>query len=276
LLLVSLGIIAALAAGPTVAATTRVTSFLTGTQVNVRYAGATAYASSSVPFQGNIANVIDSLTSANDADDLAFYLDTDTDGRIAITGFNSAFNDIRIFTASADAGHRPGDYAIAVRCSLKAQTAKSALLASSYERSLGTIPKAWSYTYYDTGASATGRGYYDFPVWAPPGTQSVFFDFGATNGFVRIYEIELITTSGLSPSKALVRGKLITDNYVSAICLNGKQLPVPEQSEVWPFDRFAEFSVTKSFFEDQYARVRRGQRRPRGRSNRPRPDGIAG
>jgi hypothetical protein len=195
-----LAIVVALVAAPAMASTISDTTFLTGTQVNVNYTGVTSYASSQYYFTyGNLANLTDYQVSLNDNDSGPFYLDTDSDGRIGITGFNSAFNDIRIFTATGDSGHCPGLYAIAVRCSANTQTSTSAILAASYETSLGTIPKTSTYTYYDTGASATGRGYYDFACSAPAGTQSVFFDLGATSTFVRFYEIELITTSAPVP-----------------------------------------------------------------------------
>ncbi len=61
----------------------------------------------------------------------------------------------------------------------------------------------------------------------------------------------------MAPGTAVLRGKFIADNYVSAIRLNGRQLPVPENSDLPPFEQFTAFSVAKGFVErDQHAGVR--------------------
>ena len=50
------------------------------------------------------------------------------------------------------------------------------------------------------------------------------------------------------PDTAVLRGRLIADNYVTAIRLNGKNLPVPQREE-GVFDLFTDFSAGKGFVQ---------------------------
>ena len=53
----------------------------------------------------------------------------------------------------------------------------------------------------------------------------------------------------LSPTSAVLRGRFVTDRQVTAIRLNGKAVPVPEQGKSVAFDHFHSFSVNEGFVE---------------------------
>ncbi len=69
---------------------------------------------------------------------------------------------------------------------------------------------------------------------------------GVTYTFRMTFEL-----ADVPPEGAVLRGRFIADDYVAAIRLNGKQLPVPEHRKaVPPFDCFSdEFSVASGFVE---------------------------
>jgi hypothetical protein len=110
----------------------------------------------------------------------------DSDERLAITGFNSRVSDIRVWTAS--------DLAPSQITIYSSTTSETSINSANYSSLLSTVVgPAWI---AGTGASM-GLEYADFQVSAPAGTQSLLFDFGATNsgnpqipGFVRVAEVQ--------------------------------------------------------------------------------------
>ena len=49
------------------------------------------------------------------------------------------------------------------------------------------------------------------------------------------------------PESAVLQGGFISDRRVTGIRLNGRVMPVPEQGESAPFDRFHAFTVNRGF-----------------------------
>ena len=54
---------------------------------------------------------------------------------------------------------------------------------------------------------------------------------------------------GGPPSAAVLQGRFIADNRVTAIRLNGKATTVPEQATDAPFDKFYSFTINKGFVD---------------------------
>ena len=54
---------------------------------------------------------------------------------------------------------------------------------------------------------------------------------------------------GVPPSAAVLQGRFIADNCVTAIRLNGKATTVPEQASDAPFDKFYSFTINKGFVD---------------------------
>jgi hypothetical protein len=55
--------------------------------------------------------------------------------------------------------------------------------------------------------------------------------------------------TGLRPATAVLLGRFIADNYVRAIRINGRDVPVPSNPRTPPFDIFRRFSITSGFVE---------------------------
>lgn len=106
----------------------------------------------------------------------------DSDQRLAITGFNSAIVDVRIWSGDL----RPNQVTIE-----SSTTSKISLTAADYETTL--VPLTSLVGQFNP---PSGQGYVDFAVSAPAGTKSIFFDFGAgqdttpSPGFDRISEVQ--------------------------------------------------------------------------------------
>ena len=54
---------------------------------------------------------------------------------------------------------------------------------------------------------------------------------------------------GVPPSAAVLQGRLVADNCVTAIRLNGTAIKVPEQAADAPFDKFYSFTINRGFVD---------------------------
>ncbi len=153
--------------------------------------------------------IIDGVTSITGwAGDVAWFAPTpDADARVNISGFNSAFDIVRIFTEPQDVPNP-----ISIYCSSAVTT--SLTVSDPTWSALGTFgsipgsPTVAPWVQY-MGSTAPDRCYIDFHVSAPAGTRSLLVDLGTVdtpNTFGRIWEIELIHTTAVPEPGAHAAG----------------------------------------------------------------------
>jgi hypothetical protein len=160
-------------------------------------AGATATASSSI---GGFpaANALDGVIGDYTASDNGLLFDSsDTDQRVAITGFNNSIDDIRLFglNRSIDPGRSLNQVTI-----YYSTTNQNSLNSANYTLLVPTTTFTGNYFPDDSTGATPGSvagsvgGYVDFHVLTPSGTQSLLFDFGSAGGDGdRVGEIQAFT-----------------------------------------------------------------------------------
>jgi hypothetical protein len=81
-------------------------------------------------------------------------------------------------------------------------------------------------------------------------TQSQWITFPGDNWkYVDYTYRTTFDLSGLQPNTAAILGRFVADNYVRAIRINGRDVPVPPNPRTPPFDTFRRFSVMSGFIE---------------------------
>ncbi len=155
-------------------------------------AGATVVASS-VSGTRPTSWITDTLASDRYGDDDAFiFASSDPQQRLAFYGFTGRFDTLRYFTAS-EAQRTPTQ----VHVKSSTSNLQGSLVATGYETDLGTyLISDWVKTEYD----GPSRLLYEIPLAAaaPPGTQSLFVNFGH-HGYgagIRVYEFQAVPEPG--------------------------------------------------------------------------------
>jgi hypothetical protein len=161
-----------------------------------------ASSSSNTSFGAGLSQINDNFVNTANQDNGLIFADSDTDQRVAITGFNSQILDIRFFTSPSDPGRFPSSltiyYSVNSTTSLTSSNYTGLLLASTVLSGAAFTPVA--------GSTAA---YIDFSVNAPLGTQSLLFDIGNANGEGdRISEVQAFTTPE-PPSLCLIAASFL-------------------------------------------------------------------
>jgi hypothetical protein len=150
---------------------------------------------------GPASTIVDGMAADSTNDGPFIFADgISTNQFVSITGFDSQFQTIRIYTAPADT-NRLADSITAY----SSTTSTTSVVPASYSTNLGTFAQA-SFVYhpYDpadpftpsSNPSVAGRGYFDLTVSAPIGTQSLLLDLTRANAAgLRVYEVQAINTT---------------------------------------------------------------------------------
>ena len=147
-------------------------------------AGQTTAASSYYGGARTPASAVDNLVGTNTEDSGLWFADSETDGRLSVSGFNSALDRIRVFSVPSDAGRVFSSLTIRSSTSLT-----SSVDTADYATTLATLDTIPSYTIIPETGNITG--YFDVSVFAPSGTQSLLFSFGSSAGIAdRISEVQ--------------------------------------------------------------------------------------
>ncbi len=133
-----------------------------------------ASSSSNTSFGAALSQIDDNFVNTANQDNGLIFADTDTDQRVAITGFNSKIADIRFFTSPTDPGRFPSSLTI-----YSSSSSTTSLNSSNYTILVPTIALNGSAFTPVAGSTAA---YIDLFVNAPVGTQSLLFDIGNANG----------------------------------------------------------------------------------------------
>jgi hypothetical protein len=166
--------------GSTAAHATRVDVTAPGNLLALLPTGDLAASTVSVVAFG-LPSVVNNLVGTSNQDDGLVFLDTDTDERLAITGFDSALTDIRFFTSPGDAARFPSSitvyYSTQSTLSLDAADTPYAGVNGGLLQATVNLTSALF-----TSVPGSTNGYIDLSVNAPAGTQTLLFNFGSANG----------------------------------------------------------------------------------------------
>ena len=140
---------------------------------------------------GGIAHAVNNLVNTATVDDGLTFLDSDTNQRLAITGFNSPLREIRLFSDPVDGGRLPPLLTIYY------STLSTTSLTSSDSNYTGSnggllVPTmSLSPASFDHPVAGANSAYLDLFVNAPAGTQTLLFEFGAATDLGdRIAEVQ--------------------------------------------------------------------------------------
>lgn len=147
-----------------------------------------ASSSNNTSFGAGLSQIDDNFVNTVNQDNGLIFADSDTDQRVAITGFNSKISDIRFFTSPIDPIRFPPTLTI-----YSSDSSTTSLNSSSYTPLVTTFalnPAAFNAVPGSTAA------YIDIYVNAPVGTQSLFLDLGSAAGIGdRISELQVYATA---------------------------------------------------------------------------------
>ena len=139
--------------------------------------------SSSVSYTGGgNENSVNNLVNTATVDDGLTFDDTDTNQRLAITGFNDALRRIRLFSDPADTGR------VLSSLTVYYSTLSTTSLTSSDSNYTGAnggvlVPTmALSSASFNNPVPGANASYLDLVVNSPAGTQTLLFELGPANG----------------------------------------------------------------------------------------------
>lgn len=138
---------------------------------------------------GLASKVVDDLAPDQNEDAGFLFGDSDGNQRLSISGFNSGFQKVRLYSVPTDSNRSPATLVLRSSTSLT-----TSLTATDYETSLGTFPlTSGDYQPYVTGVLAVIRGYVEVSVSAPAGTRSLYVGFPGPSGQGdRVYEVQAL------------------------------------------------------------------------------------
>ena len=134
-----------------------------------------ASSSSNTGFGAGLSQINDNFVNTANQDNGLIFGNSDTDQRVAITGFNSKIVDIRFFSSPSDPGRFPSSLSVYYSTS-----STTSLTSSSYTGLLFATPALNGSAF--TPVAGSTAAYIDLYVNAPVGTQSLLFDIGSANG----------------------------------------------------------------------------------------------
>lgn len=195
--------VAAMIIGQTAAHATLVNVATPGNLLALLPVSDLASSSSNTSFGAALSQIDDNFVNTANQDNGLIFADSDTDQRVAITGFDSKILDLRFFTSPTDPGRFPSSlsiyYSVNSTTSLTSSNYTGLLFATTALNGSAFAPVA--------GSTAA---YIDLYVNAPVGTQSLLFDIGNANGEGdRISEVEAFATVPEPSSLCLIAAGLL-------------------------------------------------------------------
>jgi hypothetical protein len=156
---------------------------------------------------GGISHAVNNLVGTGTVDDGLTFLDSDTNQRLSITGFNSALGKIRLFSGPEDTRRVPSSLTIYY------STQSTTSLTSSDSNYTGAnggvlVPTmSLSPASFDHPVAGSAASYLDLFVSAPAGTQTLLFDLGAATDLGdRISEVQAFAVPEPSTLILLILG----------------------------------------------------------------------
>lgn len=170
-------------------------------------------ASSVTNFGPNTAQLVDNFVNTATQDNGQIFADSDSDQRIAVTGFNSQIGDLRFYLGIGDPVRFPGTltayYSTLSTTSL--DPSNSAYTATNGGTLVSTL--VLTPALLTPVAGDPNSGYFDLAVNAPVGTKTLLLDVGPANGFGdRISELQAFAVPEPT-SLALVGVSLVCLGY---------------------------------------------------------------
>ncbi len=162
-----------------------------------------ASSSSNTSFGAGLSQIDDNYVNTANQDNGLIFADSDTDERVAVTGFNSKIGDIRFFSSPTDLGRFPSSLTI-----YYSANSTTSLTSSSYTGVLLPTTALSGLTF--TPVAGSTAAYMDFYVNAPVGTQSLLLDIGGANGEGdRISELQAFAAAPEPSSLCLIAASFL-------------------------------------------------------------------